>query len=165
MHVEGVLLRGTGLGDAIDLDERRGATVQLQNLRVEYTHARDQRHFRDTHPDVVQTWAGPHRLRIDRLSACTGYQGLFLHPTQFDETQRMRLQLSRTNITGTLESAYLLWQATPFPISLDDVWIRPNPRKGNALWPKPEAWKGVRIGTPPGGDFMPPGAAGVGYRR
>jgi hypothetical protein len=164
VHVEGLLIRGSDLGEGIDLDQRLGATVQLQNIRVEYTHARDERTFRDTHPDLIQSWAGPRELRVDGFTGCTGYQGFFLHPTQFGSRME-RAELSRINITGTRRSGYLLWQATPFPVVLRDVWMRPNPAKGaNVLWPNSRAWPGTRIGTPRRGDFVPAGAAGTGYR-
>jgi hypothetical protein len=166
VHVEGVLIHGPGLGDGIDLDQRKGAIVQIQHVRVEYAHAQDQRRFTDTHPDVIQTWAGPRELRVDGLTGCTGYQGFFLHPTQLARRARLEAAaFSRINITGTNQSRYLLWQHTPFPITVEDVWVRPRPRASarRVLWPSPAPWRGVRLGPAPQGDFVPRDAVGTAY--
>jgi hypothetical protein len=164
VHVEGLRIRGAGLSEGIDLDERLGAIVQLENNRVEGIHARDERNFTDNHPDVVQSWAGPAVLRIDGLTATTDYQGLFLNPAQFGRASRM-VDLRRVNIAGLPTARYLLWQAEPFPIRSTDVWI--NPAKGRPLgqvfWPSHSPWAGVRVGSPPR-DFVPRSSVGTGYR-
>ena len=41
IHIEGVLIGGSDLNEGIDLDERLGATVQLQNVRIASTIPRD----------------------------------------------------------------------------------------------------------------------------
>src|SRR5204862_8143108 len=82
IHVEGLRIGGRGLAEGIDLDERLGATVQLENIRVDGLKARDEVHFTDNHDDVIQTWAGPARLRVDHLTGHTDYQGFFLNPQQ-----------------------------------------------------------------------------------
>ena len=165
VHVEGLLIRGRDLSEGIDLDQRAGATVQLQNIRVEGVHALDEKHFSDNHPDVVQTWAGPAELRVDRLTGSTDYQGFFLHPTQFIREPPRLFDLRHVEIEGGPTSQYLLWQAAPFPLDIADVWIRPARGRPPAqtLWPAPEAWRGVRTGAPPGGDFVPAGVAGADY--
>ena len=75
VHIEGLHIAGADLAEGVNIDMRReGATVQLENLRVETVHGS----YRTNHADVVQTWAGPAILRIDKLTGHTGYQGLFL---------------------------------------------------------------------------------------
>jgi hypothetical protein len=165
LHVEGVRLAGPDIGEGINLDQRRGATVQLQNIRVDTIRARDERHFSDTHPDLIQSYAGPRRLRIDGFTGTSDYQGFFLHPRQFAPNLRIgRWVLRRINLRATATAGYLLWRVGRFPVELDDVWVAPNPRKGLAqtLQP-PGGWRRVETGRPPGGDFVGPGDAGVGY--
>lgn len=167
VHVEGLLLRGTDIAEGVNLDQRKGAAVQLQNIRVENVHHRGSPD--DTHADVVQTWAGPTVLRIDKLSGSTNYQGLFLAPNQFWSGTPDLFDLRRIDITGATESAYLLWQSEPgFPLEVDSVWVNPSPERVNDrtmfLWPKgDEVWDDVHIGTPPTGPFVPPGVAGIDY--
>jgi hypothetical protein len=165
MHVEGLLIRGPDLSEGIDLDQRQGGVVQLQNVRVEGVHARDQKGFTDNHPDVVQSYAGPAELRIDRLTGDTDYQGLFLNPREFSSRLPRRFDLRHLQIAGGPTSQYLLWQAEPFPLAIRDVWLRPARGRSvaQALWPDPTAWRGVRVGTPPGGDFVPADVPGADY--
>ena len=165
IHVEGLLIRGRDLTEGINLDQRAGATVQLQNIRIEGVHAIDQRNFSDNHPDVLQTWAGPAVLRVDRLTGDTDYQGLFLNPREFSPRLPERFDLRHLQIKGRPTSRYLLWQAERFPLTVRNVWVRP-PRGRPAdqtLWPDPRAWRGTRLGTPPDGDFVPRGIAGSDY--
>ena len=145
IHVEDLRITGPDLGEGINLDERRGATVQLVDIRVDRIRARDERHFSDSHPDLLQTWAGPRRLRIDGFRGVTGYQGFFLLPMQFDRRQRPReVSLRDVSITGVHRSAYLLWTSGDFPIRLRDVRLR-SPRRGPLMWPNRSAWRGVVV--------------------
>ncbi|WCB96953.1 hypothetical protein DSM104299_05723 [Baekduia alba] len=146
VHVEGLRLGGD-LGDGIDLDERLGATVQLQNIRVDRVTARDNKTFSDTHPDVLQSWAGPKVLRVDRLSAATDYQGFFLLPAQFAKGQTSRIDLRHVDLVGSASSAYLLWRDRASRVRLRDVRLT-SPR-GRAvyqtMWPSPRWWPGARL--------------------
>lgn len=176
IHVEGVLFSGGGLKEGINLDERApGCVVQLQNIRCETLHGS----YKGHHADVLQTWAGPAVLRIDRLTGLSEYQGFFLLPNQHfaldkDGFRPTRWEFRHINLLGTPASAYLLWcpEHHGFPIDIEDVWVRPAPRvAGNRdmfLWPKPHAakddtWNAVHEGEPPDGDFVPAGVAGLGY--
>lgn len=171
VHVEGVLFSGGDLSDSIDLDERLGATVQLENLRSQDNHARDELHFSDAHPDCLQSWGGPAVLRVDHFTCSTECQGFFLHPQQYDAQAANRsTDLRNVNVTavpgrpGYPGPGYLLWQADPFAKSLDNVWILPNARKPwDTLWPAASSWPGVSWGEPPAGDFVPAGTVGGGY--
>jgi hypothetical protein len=167
VHVEGLLIQGPDLSEGIDLDERLGAVVQVENVRVEGVHARDESGFTDNHPDVLQTWAGPAELRVDRLSGSTDYQGFFLAPNQFGAQPPPRqVTLSRVDVRGAnCCYGFLLWQQGSFPIYTNDVWITPHPSRSlaHSLWPTPAPWSGVREGSPPGGEFVPAGVAGPSY--
>jgi hypothetical protein len=169
IHVEGLHIAGADLSEGIDLSEPLGATVQLENIRIDRLRARDEVHWTDNHPDLVQTWSGPAVLRIDGLSGVTDYQGLFLAPSQFPPKAPMRsVDLRRINIVSAHPcTCVLLWNASPFPaIAAPDVWLTPTAGRSLAsvVWPKRAAWPGARLGVPPGGPFVPAGSVGVGYR-
>lgn len=160
IHVEGVSIGGLGLSEGINLSEPQGR-VQLRNLHIGPIRART---GVETHPDVVQSWAGPRVLRIDGLSAITDYQGIFLQPQAYGPVDVQRVDLRNIDITGTSRSAYLLWQATPVPLRVRDVWIR-GPRSRptrQLLWPTPRAWRGVHRGRVR--PFVDADRVGVGYR-
>jgi hypothetical protein len=165
VHVEGVLIDGEDLGEGIDLDERRGATVQLENVRIVGVHGRDEVNHSDGHPDVVQSWGGPAELRVDRLTGTTTYQGILLNPTQYTASARTNVaRLSNLNIRTTTSSGYLLWQASAFPLDLSNVWLTAAGRGPRLLeWPSATAWAGVNVGTPLAGDFVTAGQVGDGY--
>lgn len=108
--VEGLHISGADLAEGIQLDQRRGAIVQLQNIRVDTVHGTQQGH----HADVLQTWAGPRQLRVDGLTGSTGYQGMMLNPRDgaFGGKQRPRPELfdfRRVDISGNDKSGYLVW--------------------------------------------------------
>lgn len=178
IHIEGVLFSGPTIREGINIDERHpNCVVQIQNLRCETITGTRAGH----HADVIQTWAGPAELRIDRLTGISTYQGFFMLPNQHfhvgegkDGFYPTKWTFRNINLNGTETSAYLLWcpEKHTFPIEVDNVWVRPKSSRTNDrdafLWPKPKqandaTWKDVKVGTPPGGDFVPKGAAGLGY--
>ena len=168
VHVEGVRITGAGLGEGIDLDQRLGAVVQLQNIRVDTVRGSASGH----HADVVQAWSGPRQLRVDGLTGHTTYQGLFLLPQQYgSQAQPEVVDLRRVDLHGTSTSGHQLWRdALAWPLSLSDVWVAPRTPgvPDTFLWPTgtgagTEAWPSVRVGTPPAGEFVPAGFAGTAY--
>jgi hypothetical protein len=165
IHVEGLLIDGPDVSEGINLDQGLGATVQFANLRVENLHARDEVHFTDTHPDVIQTWNGPDRLLVDRLTGSSDYQGFFLRPQEKGGPPPTLFSFSNVNLIGTETAGNLLWKASEFPIETSETWVSPNPRKtmNATLWPSPAAWPGVQKGVPPSGDFVAAGEAGTTY--
>jgi hypothetical protein len=164
VHVEGLLVGGEDLSEGIDIDERLGGVVQLENVRVERLRARDEVDFSDGHPDLIQSWAGPAELRVDRFTGTTDYQGIFLSPQEFGSQDPPRaIDLRRVNISSTPSAHYLFWQEGDSPLHLDDVWARPNPRRGYMAWPEDGRWSRVKPFPRPWGDFVPEGEAGLGY--
>lgn len=170
VHIEGLHIGGADLAEAFNLDQRLGAVVQLQNIRIEKVQGTRAGH----HADLVQTWAGPSELRIDGLTGSTDYQGFFLLPNQhFNGAAPKLFDFRRINLNGSEHSAYMLWtQIKPeFPVKLRDVYVAPNPAKAaqrdGFLWPKPSggdrSWEGVLVGLPPDGDFVPAGSTGIDY--
>ena len=165
VHVEGLLMSGDGLAEGINLDQREGAVVQLENIRVGTTLEGS---YEGHHADLLQSWSGPAELRVDGLSGTTGYQGFFLLPRQFGDTKPDLFDLRRVDIVGAEGSAYLLWRdENDWPMVTQDVWVDPPGGRGEGLvlWPVGDtsSFEGVQTGRPPGGDFVPDGVAGVGY--
>jgi len=169
VHVEGLFIGGA-LTEGINLSESDGATVQLQNVRIETVTGSE-----DTnHADLIQTWAGPSRLLIDGLSGSTEYQGFFLLPNQhYDGPTPEGFELHDIDLVGLEGSRYLLWVdgPTPFPITVEGVWVEPagdrRGDRGQYLWwtgdPDEDPWVDIRVGRPPDGEFVGPGDAGIGY--
>ena len=178
IHIEGIHITGKGLHEGFNIAEREpGCIVQLQNIRVELLHGS----FSKNHADVIQSWAGPAELRIDGLTGLSEYQGFFLLPNQHFPLDKggflpTKWDFRNINLLGDLEkSAYLLWvpENHGFPVEITNVWVRPAARtNGNRdmfLWPKPKAvgdktWDKVKVGIPPGGDFVPEDMPGLKYR-
>jgi hypothetical protein len=167
VHIEGVRILGSDLAEGIDLDQRKGATVQLQNIRVDAIHARDETNFSDIHPDLIQSWAGPAELRVDRLTGTSDYQGIYLVPNEYGTQAPPRLvDLRRINIHGTQTARHLLWMKGDFPIAVTDTWISPGTGKDlyRSVWPNGSpVWSNVTLGQPLGGDFVPATNAGTLY--
>jgi len=168
VHVEGLRLSGDKATEGINLDQRKGAVVQLQNIAVETVTGS----YSGKHADVLQTWGGPEVLRVDRLEGSTTYQGFFLDPRKFHKVTPELFDIRNTVLRDSgKKSAYLLWQSGTFPIKTENVTVVRNPRKPfpkQVLWVKKgqESWSGVREGdsaTPspligePGTDYVTPG--------
>lgn len=165
VHIEGLLIDNSGgaLSEGININAPK-ATVQLQNIRVDRLQARDEVGFSDNHPDLVQSWAGPAELRVDRFSGTTDYQGIFLAPGAFGSSPSRRFDLRRVNIATTATARYLLWQEGDAALRLDDVWIQPSPGRYELVWPADRRWDPVSQGSPPAGDFARADEVGLGYR-
>jgi hypothetical protein len=165
VHIEGLLIDDSGgaLSEGINVNAPK-ATVQLENVRVQDVHARDEANFSDNHPDLIQSWAGPAELRVDRFTGTTDYQGIYLAPQEMGErSQPRRLDLRRVNIETRPSARYLLWQVGDAPLRLSDVWLRPSPGRSEVVWPDDGRWDPAVQGDPPAGDFVGVGEAGLGY--
>jgi hypothetical protein len=170
VHVEGLLIDGPGLWEGINLDERLGAIVQLENIRIEPIRADDEIGFTDNHPDLIQTWAGPAELRVDRLTGATDYQAFMLAPREYG-TQAAPRRFVFRHVDVVAKSAHpcncqMLWAFGSFPLVVAGVWLRPHPHLTvpQSVVPKDGRWSAVHGGRPPGGSFVPRGVAGPRYR-
>jgi hypothetical protein len=150
VHLEGLLLDGSGLNDGVNVDAP-SAIVQLQNIHIAAVtfEGADDRDgtgpYEDmgrNHPDVVQVYGGHRELRIDGLTARSAYQGLFLkvdHPDGRGGTVRLRdVDVSAIEITGVDGIRYAgnrmyFWDAQTIGdqyIESGTVWIRHHPGAG-----------------------------------
>jgi hypothetical protein len=188
VHVEGVSFDGSSGHefDAIQIAAPK-ATVQLENIR-----AIGLRGSYDTnHTDVVQPWGGVAKLRVDRLTATTNYQGIFNQPDQgpIGTVDLRHVDLAYDNV-GARTGGYLLWLTngcTAAQTTLSEVYVkgRPGATLGTTVWPPtgqatgcPGVLSGsafigwpslpiagaARWGTPAGGSFVLTGDVGVAYR-
>ena len=169
LHIEGLRLSGDQATEGINLDQRKGATVQLQNVSVGTVRGS----YSGNHADVLQTWGGPDVLRVDRLEGWTQYQGFFLDPTKFHDDAPSHFDLRNVVLRDSGQrSAYLLWQSGNFPISTQDVTVVRNPGKPfpqQVLRSARGSWDDVQNGssnTPsplvgePGTSYVSPGYRG-----
>jgi hypothetical protein len=174
MYVEGVQIDGAGLSEGIQLDQRYGGTVRLQNIYVGTVRARDKVAFSDNHPDVLQTWAGPKLLQVDHLTGSSDYQGLFFDPLDACKTDPCRpsttsgrlWDVRNIDIRGTDTARYLLWKVGTFPLNQRSLRVTPAPGRtlANSLWPSSAAWPGAVLGDGFGGSvYVDPADVGVGY--
>jgi hypothetical protein len=150
VHVEGLLGRGEDLSEGIQIAAPE-AIIQIQNVRIENLHARDQVDFSDNHPDLIQPWGGADEIRVDRFTGSTDYQGLFLKcdiPTP--ETCHLgQITIRYANVIGEPTARYQFWvtpNETRGRIILNSVWIdvprqrwRSDGRLAKAVWPDVDA--------------------------
>ena len=187
VHLEGLLIDGAYLADGI-VTGAPSATLQIENVRVEYVHA-----TADEHPDCLQTQAGLGGLHIDRFSCSTELQGLFLSDAPGPVGA---CDIRNTNIVGR-PGKVLFWQQSKSvgPISLSNVWLyTAQPWSDFGYWTYPNREGVTYLGTtdttrravvssdgsnstfigsnisgqmnkgmPPGGDFVPASKVGASY--
>lgn len=165
IHVEGLRISGD-LAEGINLDQSEGATVVLQNIHVDTVHGSRGGH----HADVLQTWAGPARLRVDGLVGSTEYQGLFLLPQQFVDTPPESFDLRRIVITGEPDganggAAYLLWTDDTAPwLDARDILLIDQRTDLEGMLRPPSVWESaVTLATTPERAVLPAGTPGTGY--
>jgi hypothetical protein len=172
IHIEGLLVSGN-IGEGINLSQTQGAIVQLQNIRIESATGTQS----SNHADLIQTWAGPRRLLIDRFTGYTSYQGFFLLPNQwYSGPAPERFELRNVNLVGDPAGAgYLFWvdsNRTRFPVVTHNLWAQSSASKAGDrnqfLWPQPKTgdgtWNLVQEGRPAGGDIVTRASAGANYR-
>jgi phosphodiesterase/alkaline phosphatase D-like protein len=139
IHVEGVKFLSSTQGtltEGVNLDQRLGATVQLQTIWMQHLFGSYSGH----HADGMQSWAGPDQLLIDDMWIDTGYQGMFLLPLQQWTTGTVpsKWDFRRVSILGDSGSGYGMWapQSYSWPWVLSDVQVNMNNRtsRGQVLW-------------------------------
>lgn len=174
--------------DAIDINAPQ-ATVQLENIRAERLRGG----YDGLHADVIQPWGGVRVLRVDRLSASSNYQGLMIPIDRGPIGRAVLSRIDLRGLSAdAVEGGHLLWLTSGtrtcagYPVQLRDFYIEPRPGVpfGKSVWPQ---WRrpagcnararhgvitwpgltsvngGVRAGSPPRGEYVPPGVAGSAY--
>lgn len=190
VHIEGVLMDGPDISEGINI-AAPDAIVQVENVRIENIHARDEVNFTDNHPDLIQTWGGVGDLRVDHFSGSTDYQA-FMLKSDFGAPHGP-VTMENVSVVGEPTARYLLWFADngtgPTSLTLSSFYLAVPPQRvgglSKAVWPdvdQPDpavistqgtytvaTWPSLPIageaidGTPRSGDFVPAGVAGIGY--
>jgi hypothetical protein len=154
VHVEGLKIGGTPVGEGINISAPDALEIHLCNVEIETTSG-----SRDTnHADLVQTWAGPRRLLVDGFVGRACYQGFFLLPTQWAAVPGLEpYEFHNAYLDGT-DAGYLFYldDSTNGPVPapyVSNVWCTPNPTKPSRdqfLWPQGSSiWDNVGEGEPP----------------
>jgi hypothetical protein len=180
------------MSDGVDIAAPE-ATVQVENVRVEGIYG----YNNQFHADVIQPFGGVRDLRVDKLTGYSGYQGLTIDHDHgaigSAELYRVNLVATGAQVWGSANNGgYLLW-LTPlskcqpsYPVTLNNVYVKPRATLANAVWPPVGAQTAcpalttandlvasfpklpvsgyVSKGLPPQGDFVPQGVAGLNYR-
>jgi hypothetical protein len=135
VHLEGTLIDNAGgdLSEGIQIDAP-SAIVQIQNVRVTGIHARDQVHFSDNHPDLIQPYGGVRELRVDRFTGSTDSQGIFLRAAYapIGKVDLRRVNMIGTNANATRIFHHFAGETGTIPTRLTDVWVTPQP--GDSLY-------------------------------
>jgi hypothetical protein len=138
-RVSGQSIRGP-LNEGINLDQRvPKAVVVLRDIAVDPVHGSEDGH----HADLLQTWAGPDKLVVDRFTGTSDYQGFFLTPNQQFRTGPKPSYVWLRGVDLDLRLGYYaLWvdQQQRFPVYVRDTTVARNPTRmarDRWLWPKP----------------------------
>jgi chitodextrinase len=180
LHIEGVWVHGQGIGQALVLGEGSGATVQVQNSRLESLHP-----VGDIHTDAIQSWAGPSVFRVYNVSLRSAGLSLQMQPREFGFTGALNWHYERIDMAQLTPAAPALnksWGGTAgnYPWWSEyhqDLWLSPHPQNSYPVhcnWsPNTACWNpgggtnvsggNLTIGTPPGGDFVPASRVGLSY--
>ena len=178
-------------GDGIDINTADDGTINvntitLENIRVDGISGCSG--YGD-HADVFQPYQAPDdTIQIDRMTGVTNCQGFTLDPDlaySVWHTFPASITIQNANIDATANpywgtAHFVDWWLTrgtgcmSGPLSLNDdyssepsIWPAPGTHACDARYSRGVfSWKDVhiRIGVPADGDFVPPGAVGLGYR-
>lgn len=189
VFIEGMYIHGAYGTDGIRIGAGGSAmTVIVQNSRIIERFAGPTGY----HADVIQPYGGVKELKVDRMTGSGDYQGQMWKQepgTLFGPSDFRRVNYVAT--APELNPMINLVMASPTqPITLTEVYNKPDPLfvDGNfcrvnfpaalatcgvdSLSRKYVTWANTPIlvtgrvtqGLPPGGDFVPDGAAGMGYQ-
>lgn len=119
------------LMEGIDLSQSKGATVIIQNVVVEHLVGSQS----TNHADGLQTWAGPNRLLIDRLSIDTGYQGMFLLPNQhLSGSAPVQWDFRHVYLHGQSSAKYLMWKpSAAFNWKISNIYLLHDSGRARSL--------------------------------
>ncbi len=173
VHLEGVHVTGGGMREGINLDQRHGASVTIENVLVDPVSGNREGH----HADVLQTWAGPGRLRVDRLEGTTNYQGIMIDTKGFGNATVTGFDLRNVVLRHTgqgyqdIDRGYLVRRTERsggWPLKADNVVLVHPSKNKDRLVMGPGDWAGFTVARSapsplvgnPGQDYVP-----VGYAR
>ncbi len=173
VHLEGVHVTGAGMREGINLDQRYGASVTIENVLVDPVSGNQSGH----HADVLQTWAGPGRLRIDRLEGTTNYQGIMIDTQGFGDARVSGFDFRNVVLRHTgegyrdVDRGYLVRRTDRsggWPLKADNVVLVHPTKSKDRLVMGPGDWAGFDVARSapspllgnPGKDYALVGYAG-----
>jgi hypothetical protein len=180
-------------GDGVDVNTADdGAinvnTITMENIRVDGISGCS---GYDDHADVFQPYQAPDdTIRIDGMTGVTNCQGLTLDPDLAYSkwhTFPSSITVQNANIETAVnpysatKSGYAWWLTYKFSCKSGLLFLRNDYSREPRVWPDLANHNcavqyshgvrravrivgSIRIGAPPGGDFVPLGAAGIDYR-
>lgn len=170
VHLEGLWIHGKGLGQALIMDQGNGATIQVQRSRFETLHP-----VGYVHTDGIQTWRGPHRLKMGYVTIITHGVGIQTMPHQYGNINIDTWEYRHVNIEQKTPDAYALWKGAHsggyWREIHEDFWVK---NLGHLAWPDAAHWnpggpakiegEAFHQGLRPAGDFVPAGQVGLSYK-
>jgi hypothetical protein len=162
-------MSGADLKEGVNIDSRiPGSVLQAQNLLFDNVT-----NYSGHHADCMQNWGGPGQYRIDGLTCSTSYQGFMIQPHEGGKTTYgMDTEVAdwrRINVRGAGTYKFFMGGASipsTKKVILNDVWHsnRANGAPCNCYPHTYAPWQAIKVGTPPGGDFVTKLTAGYAYR-
>lgn len=187
VHIEGVYINGdiaTAEGDGIAIKAPQ-AIVQVQNVRIYKLYGGFDTASHN-HSDIIQPWGGVKELRIDYLTGSSNYQGFQINE---DQGAIGAVTIKNTNIgdsgvpSADGKGGYYVWLkcGTGTKYSFSNMYVQPRSGRSlaNSVWDgscgiqatsssltfsNSAASGSILNGKPVAGDFVPAGAAGIGYK-
>ncbi len=176
LHVEGLRIDPGG-SRGIEADAIRvastadGSTAQFENIYVRRVGGS----YDGVHGDLIQTWGGPSRLRVDRFTGYSDYQGLYLAPNDADWHARVvAMEFRNMDLHGVDDGTFnMLYDISgrggepPTPVQ-HNLWaaVDHGSKIANEQWSIGSV-DGIRRGDAngkPGAQFVDPSTVGIGYR-
>jgi len=182
VHIEGVWIHGRGIGQAVVIGSMISeggspdSVVQIENSRLESLHP-----VGYVHTDTIQSYSGPGRLLLYQDTLISNGVTLQTQPQDVEPTRPHNWVYRRINLVHRTPDAYALWKEGPkWSEYHHAVWLKANPNHVasdvHSAWANGDCWKcwnpggswpitgeRIKLGSPPGGDFVPEGVAGIGY--
>ena len=152
------------------------SVIQIENSRLESLHP-----VGYVHTDTIQSYSGPGRLLLYQDTLISNGVTLQTQPQDVEPTRPHNWEYRRINLVHRTPDAYALWKEGPkWSEYHHAVWLKANPKHVasdvHSAWANGDCWKcwnpggswpitgeRIKLGSPPGGDFVPEGVAGIGY--
>lgn len=180
VHIEGLWVHGVGIGQAILIAHTDSSSyqsiIQVENSRLESLHQ-----VGAVHTDTIQSYGGPGKLRLFQDTLISNGVTLQTQPCDVGTSQPNGWDYRRLNLVHQTADAYALWKnCTPWSEFHQDIWLKTNPNHVaaayNSAWAEGNCWtcwnpggswpitgETIKLGLRPEGDWVPVGAAGIGY--
>ena len=184
LYIEGVEIDNSGVGfrDGLRFGGKNGTRpdVIIQNTSIENVKGKK---VNAGHGDIIQPMGPVDDIKIYNFTGSTTYQGLFFSNQPHKSGADIRgVDLENVNLKYNGGSkSYVLWldrgqdvnfknvfveERSGFKAQSWSVWPPGGSRSGDSISMKRYGFDGtIKVGTPPGGDFVKPSDVGAGYKQ